>query len=69
MVVESFQPGYLDSLGLGYTDLDQINSSLVMTSITPFGQEGPYSQFLGEEIVNYAMGMIMSISGTKAVSP
>ena len=69
VVVESFQPGYLDSLGLGYTDLDQINSSLVMTSITPFGQEGPYSQFLGEEIVNYAMGMIMSISGYQGREP
>ena len=69
VVVESFRPGYLDSLGLGYTDLEQINPSLVMTSITPFGQHGPYSQYLGEEIVNYAMGMIMSISGSQDREP
>ena len=40
-----------------------------MTSITPFGQDGPYSQYLGEEIVNYAMGMIMSISGVQGEEP
>jgi crotonobetainyl-CoA:carnitine CoA-transferase CaiB-like acyl-CoA transferase len=35
-----------------------------MTSITPFGQTGPYSHYKGEEIVAYATGGIMSISGT-----
>ena len=40
-----------------------------MTSITPFGQEGPYSHYRGEEIVNYAMGMIMSISGVQGREP
>ena len=69
VVVESFRPGYLDSLGLGYTDLAQLNSSLVMTSVTPFGQHGPYSQYQGEEIVSYAMGMIMSISGVQGREP
>ena len=63
VVVETFRPGYLASVGLGYEDLAQLNPGLVMTSITPFGQDGPYSQYQGEEIVNYAMGMIMSISG------
>ena len=61
--MESYRPGYLSSLGVGYDDLKDLNPALIMTSITPFGQEGPYSQYRGEEIVNYAMGMIMSISG------
>jgi crotonobetainyl-CoA:carnitine CoA-transferase CaiB-like acyl-CoA transferase len=69
VVVETFRPGYLPSLGLGYEDLAQINPGLVMASITPFGQEGPYSQYQGEEIVNYAMGMIMSISGLQDREP
>ncbi len=69
VVVESYRPGYLSSLGLGYQDLERINPSLVMTSITPFGQEGPYSQFKSDEIVNYAMGMIMSISGMQGRPP
>jgi crotonobetainyl-CoA:carnitine CoA-transferase CaiB-like acyl-CoA transferase len=41
----------------------------VLTSISPFGQDGPYSQYEGEEIVNYAMGMIMSISGVQGQEP
>ncbi|MCI0794400.1 MAG: CoA transferase [Chloroflexi bacterium] len=69
VVVESYQPGYLASLGLGYDDLEQLNPGLVMTSITPFGQDGPYSQYQGEEIVSYAMGMIMSVSGIQGREP
>ena len=69
VVVESYRPGYLADMGMGYPDLAKINPSLVMTSITPFGQEGPYSQFKSGEIVNYAMGMIMSISGLQGRPP
>ncbi len=69
IIVESWRPGYLASLGLSYADLQTLNPALTMTSITPFGQEGPYSQYRGEEIVNYAMGMIMSISGVQGKEP
>jgi crotonobetainyl-CoA:carnitine CoA-transferase CaiB-like acyl-CoA transferase len=64
VVVETYQPGYLSSLGLHYGILEQENPGIVMTSITPFGQTGPYSGYKGEEIVAYAMSGIMSISGT-----
>ena len=57
VVVESHRPGYLADLGLGYEALEAINPGLVMTSITPFGQTGPYSQYAGEEIVSYSMGL------------
>ena len=69
VVVESFRPGYLDGLGVGYDGLEPLNPSLIMTSITPFGQTGPYSGYKGEEIVSYAMGMIMSISGSQEREP
>ena len=69
VVVESYRPGYLADLGLGYEALEAINPGLVMTSITPFGQTGPYSQYAGEEIVSYAMGLIMSISGLQDREP
>ena len=69
VVVESYKPGYLSGLGLGYEDLEGLNPSLIMTSITHFGQSGPYSQYEGEEIVDYAMGAIMSISGTSDREP
>jgi crotonobetainyl-CoA:carnitine CoA-transferase CaiB-like acyl-CoA transferase len=69
VVVESFQPGYLASLGLDYESLEKVNPRVVMTSITPFGQTGPYSQYKGEEIVEYAMAGIMSPSGTSDREP
>ena len=69
VVIESYRPGYLADFGVGYEDLVAENSSLIMTSITPFGQTGPYSQYKGEEVVNYAMGLIMSISGIQGEEP
>ena len=69
IVVETFKPGYLAALGLNYGSLEKLNPRLILTSITPFGQDGPYSQYEGEEIVSYAMGAIMSISGTRDREP
>jgi crotonobetainyl-CoA:carnitine CoA-transferase CaiB-like acyl-CoA transferase len=69
VIVESFPPGYLASLGLDHASLEGDNPGLVMTSITPFGQTGPYSHFKGEEIVEYAMSGIMSVSGTADREP
>ena len=69
LIVESYRPGYLAELGIGYDELARINSNLVITSITPFGQTGPYSQYAGEEIVSYAMGMVMGISGVQGRPP
>jgi crotonobetainyl-CoA:carnitine CoA-transferase CaiB-like acyl-CoA transferase len=55
-VVESFPPGYMADLGLGYSDLEKINPGIIMVSITPFGQTGPYKDFLGPDIVMWALG-------------
>lgn len=69
VVIETFPPGYLASLGLGYEALEHANLGIVLTSITPFGQSGPYRHYQGEEIVAEAMGGIMSISGTADREP
>ena len=41
VVVETFYPGYLEEIGLGYQGLKNLNPGLILTSITPFGQTGP----------------------------
>ena len=69
VIVESFPPGYLASRGLDYASLEQENPGLVMTSITPFGQTGPYSGYESDEIVAYATSGIMMISGTADREP
>ena len=62
-LIESFPPGHLDGLGLGYNDLANINQSLVMVSITPFGQDGPYAHYKAPDIVGMAMGGFMYLTG------
>jgi len=63
VIVETFPPGYLDSLGLGYKCVSELNSDLVFASITPFGQNGPYKDFKGSDIICWAMGGLMHLGG------
>jgi crotonobetainyl-CoA:carnitine CoA-transferase CaiB-like acyl-CoA transferase len=56
LVVESFPPGYLDSLGLGYGALARERPDIVVLSITNFGQYGPYRDWKGSETILYGMG-------------
>ena len=62
-LVESFMPGVMDSFGLGYQELRRHNPGLVMTSITGFGQKGPYRTYQATDIVAYALTGLMSITG------
>ena len=62
-IIESFSPGYLDNLGLGYEALQQVHPRLVMTSITPFGQSGPYKDYQATDLVGMAMGGLMYLTG------
>jgi benzylsuccinate CoA-transferase BbsE subunit len=56
VVVESFSPGYMDQLGIGYSVLRVLNPRNIMTSITPYGQEGPYKNFAANDMSVMAMG-------------
>jgi len=62
-VIESFPPGYMDSLGLGYEALCLVNPGIIMISITPFGQSGPHSHYRGPELVAAAMGGVVNNTG------
>ena len=69
IVVESFRPSVLPSLGLDYETLKKINPKMVMTSVTSFGQTGPYSDFKTTEIVMYAMAGPMYVTGLPGREP
>lgn len=56
VVIESSAPGRLDSLGLGREVLCERRPGLIVCSITPFGQTGPYSQYRAGDLVVVAMG-------------
>ena len=62
-VIESFAPGYMESLGLGYEDLQAINPGIIMTSITPFGQTGPYANYKTSDLIGVSMGGMIRLYG------
>jgi len=63
VVVETFEPGYLDALGLGYDGLTKLKPDVILTSITGFGQTGPHAKYKAPDIVGVAMGGIMWLAG------
>lgn len=63
LLIESERPGVMESRGLGYQALREIAPQLVMVSITPFGQSGPYAQWQGEDIVGLALGGMLYLGG------
>ena len=68
-VLESFAPGYMDSIGLGYESLSAVNPRLILVSISPFGQSGPYRDYQVTDIVSWAMSGNMSITGESSGPP
>jgi len=69
VVVESLKPGALAAMGLGFDDLVKVQPKLVLTSITPFGQDGPYAQYEGSELIYYGMGGPMAGNGSEDEVP
>jgi benzylsuccinate CoA-transferase BbsE subunit len=63
VLIESFPPGYLVSRGLGYPVLNGINPGLVMASVTPFGQYGPYHGFKADDLTLQSLGGWLSVTG------
>jgi len=69
VVVESYHPGYLERLGLGYSELSKVNPRLVMASITNFGQSGPYRDYKSCDMVASALGGQMYVCGEPQAPP
>ena len=62
-LVESFAPGFMDSLGLGYEAFRALNPRLIMVSITPFGSSGPKSAYAATDLTGAALGGSMAMTG------
>ena len=63
IVIENFSPGTMDKLGISYLTLKETNPSIIMVSISNFGQTGPYKDYSATEITQYALGGLMAIFG------
>jgi crotonobetainyl-CoA:carnitine CoA-transferase CaiB-like acyl-CoA transferase len=63
ILVENYRPGAMKRLGLGYDDLKAVNPRLVYTSISGFGQTGPWADRPGFDLMAQAMSGVMSVTG------
>ncbi len=63
VVIESFRPGVVDRLGIGYSAVQAVNPGVVYCSTTGYGQDGPYSQWAGHDINYLAVGGYLDCSG------
>ncbi|MBW2285192.1 MAG: CoA transferase [Deltaproteobacteria bacterium] len=72
ILVENQPPQLMEELGLTYDALEKINSQLIMTSITPFGQTGPHRDYKAHELTTYngcGYGFISTVCITEPVMP
>ncbi|MYC07347.1 MAG: CoA transferase [Chloroflexi bacterium] len=69
VVVESFRPGQMAAYGLDYAALRAINPQIVVTSISNFGQTGPYRDFRSSDLMIYGMGGEMYSTGLEDREP
>ena len=69
VVVESFRPGVMASLGLDYSVLKEANPRLVMASISNFGQTGPYRDLKASDLVLAGWGGSQSSGGLLGKPP
>ncbi|MBI4202693.1 MAG: CoA transferase [Chloroflexi bacterium] len=69
VLVENFLPGTLAKVGLDYSSLKTVNARLVYTSLSGFGQKGPYAQRPALDIIVQAMSGLMSVTGEPGGPP
>jgi crotonobetainyl-CoA:carnitine CoA-transferase CaiB-like acyl-CoA transferase len=68
-VIESFEPGYLARLGLGYADLAEVNPRIILVSITAFGQDGPKANWPATDLTVMAASGALIMAGDADRAP
>lgn len=68
-VIENYKPGTLEKFGVGYDVLEQVNPRIVLTSISGYGQTGPYASHAAFDQTVQAESGIMSITGFPGQEP
>ena len=69
VIIESFRPGVMDRLGLGYEEISMINEGIVYCSLTGYGQTGPYRLLVGHDINYIGYSGILGLIGKKDGEP
>ena len=69
LVLESFEPGYMNRIGLGYEDLAKVKSNIILTSIAPYGQSGPKAHHKITDLIAGATGGQIILFGDRDRPP
>ncbi|MBV8773338.1 MAG: CoA transferase, partial [Deltaproteobacteria bacterium] len=69
LIIESFQPDKMLELGLGWDRLQEANNALILLSIAPFGQTGPYRKFEADDTVLTATSGMLYVNGSPGEKP
>jgi crotonobetainyl-CoA:carnitine CoA-transferase CaiB-like acyl-CoA transferase len=73
VLIETFKPGYMDSLGIGYRQLSEVNPGLIYAATYTYGQFGEDAEKYGNQpdydIIDQARGVVMSITGEPDLDP
>jgi crotonobetainyl-CoA:carnitine CoA-transferase CaiB-like acyl-CoA transferase len=69
VVIESFRPGVMDRMNVGYQNLAQINPRIIYCSVSGYGQDGPYRSFPGHDANYSGMGGVLGLTGERHDDP
>jgi len=69
VVFESFRPGVVDRLGIGYEDVREVNPNVVYGSLSGYGQTGPYAKWPGHDANYMGVGGLLSTTGRTDSEP
>jgi alpha-methylacyl-CoA racemase len=66
VLIESFRPGVVDALGIGYSAVAEVNPRIVYCSTTGYGQDGPHAQYAGHDLNYLAVGGFLATTHPRA---
>jgi len=69
IVLESFRPGVMERLGIGYQELKKGNPRIILCSLSGYGQDGPYRERSGHDINYIGLGGVLELTGMKNSPP
>ena len=69
ILVENYIPGKLDSMGLGYSSLREVNEKLIYCSVTGYGSDGPYVKRGGYDVIASSLGGLNYVTGPEDGDP
>jgi benzylsuccinate CoA-transferase BbsE subunit len=69
VVIETFTPGTLSAWGIGYEAMKDRNPGIILVSVTPYGQTGPYAKFRATDLTLLAAGGLLSLGGYPEIGP